>query len=217
LLGNLLEQSSHGQITFGKEPDNRDQLPEEAKQEDLENKETDDALLNDKPDVDAGERQANLIGNRMARSRQRLALNGDPGKVTQLIQKKILDDLDALIEQARKQQAQARNSDQQSKAGEKQQNQPAEANQQANQKPNQRSGNPAQDSTPNAGPAASRIASWWKTITSRFRQRQDKASETEASDYPRSRVVCSCAVVLCAGATQISRRRRRSTQPGARR
>jgi hypothetical protein len=194
LLGNLLEQSSHGQITFGKEPDNRDQLPEEAKQEDLENKETDDALLNDKPDVDAGERQANLIGNRMARSRQRLALNGDPGKVTQLIQKKILDDLDALIEQARKQQAQARNSDQQSKAGEKQQNQPAEANQQANQKPNQRSGNPAQDSTPNAGPAANPAnkpgtdirenAAEWGKLTPRVRDAVlDSKDETIIESY----------------------------------
>ena len=193
LLGNLLEQSSQGQITFGKEPDNRDQLPEEAKQEDLENKETDDALLNDKPDADAGERQANLIGNRMARSRQRLALNGDPGKVTQLIQKKILEDLDVLIEQARKQQAQSRNMDQQAKDQQKQQNQPAEANQQQQTQAQQNAKNPAQQSNANAGPNGDaeksgkdirENAAEWGKLTPRIRDAVlDSKDETVIESY----------------------------------
>ena len=45
----------------------------------------------------------------MARARQRLAINADPGAVTQEIQKRILDNMDDLIEQARKKEAQGQN------------------------------------------------------------------------------------------------------------
>ena len=55
------------------------------------------------------EKKVNLVGDRMARVRQRLALNDDPGKTTQIIEDRIVTDLDILIDQARRQQAQTRN------------------------------------------------------------------------------------------------------------
>jgi hypothetical protein len=92
----------------------------------------------------------------MARSRQRLALNNDPGKVTQMIQKRIVIDLDNLIEQARQQQAQTRNQKPNNSKGEKmpapgeQGKQPANSKPQtAQNKPNSK--NPAVESMPGVG------------------------------------------------------------------
>jgi hypothetical protein len=152
VLGQLLEKSSQGKIKFGPEPDNRDQLPEEANKEDVENQELENQLLNDQQADEKTDKQVNLVGDRMARSRQRLALNNDPGKTTQIIQDRIIDDIDALIDQARKQQAQMRNAKPQS--GDQQQQQLAQANKQqaANQgKKAQGPSNPAQQSTANPG------------------------------------------------------------------
>jgi hypothetical protein len=88
----------------------------------------------------------------MARSRQRLSIKLDPGKTTQIIQGRIIADLDLLIDQAREQQAQARNSQQQNQ-GQKQ-NQPGQQDQQANAQNQGKQGQqqmgqktPAQDST----------------------------------------------------------------------
>ena len=103
--GQLLDKSSQGQIKFGPEPDNRDQLPEEANNEQVENQELDQQLLTGDATDEKTEKQVNLVGDRMARVRQRLALNDDPGKTTQLIEDRIIIDLDTLIDQARKQQA----------------------------------------------------------------------------------------------------------------
>ena len=55
------------------------------------------------------EKKAMLVGDRMGRVRQRLALNSDPGQTTQTIEDRIIDDLDMLIEQSRRKIAQARN------------------------------------------------------------------------------------------------------------
>ncbi len=121
VLGQLLDKSSQGQIKFGPEPDNRDQLPEEANNEQVENQELDQQLLTGDATDEKTEKQVNLVGDRMARVRQRLALNDDPGKTTQLIEDRIIIDLDTLIDQARKQQAQTRNSP--PKPGEQQQQQ----------------------------------------------------------------------------------------------
>ncbi|MGH7177637.1 MAG: hypothetical protein ACREJC_09675, partial [Tepidisphaeraceae bacterium] len=118
LLDKLLQNASQGQLKLGPEPDNRDQLPEEANAEDVENSELDKNLLDDKPDAEKEQKQYALVGDRMARSRQRLALNNDPGKVTQVIQERILNDLDDLIEQARQAQAQTRNPKPGAKPGE---------------------------------------------------------------------------------------------------
>jgi hypothetical protein len=106
LLDKMLQASSHGQMKLGPEPDNRDQLPEEAKAEQVENQELDKTLLDDKPGADPAQKDVNLVGDRMARARQRLAINDDPGEVTQAIQEKIASNLDDLIEMARQKQAQ---------------------------------------------------------------------------------------------------------------
>jgi len=140
LLDQVLQRASKGEIKLGPEPDKLQQLPEEAAEEDVENQEMDKALLNDKADADKEEKQAMLVGDRMARSRQRLALNDDPGKVTQLIQSRIVRDLDDLIEQSREQQAQSRNSD--NNQGKNPGQAMAKPNEQAAQPNNQGKGNP---------------------------------------------------------------------------
>jgi hypothetical protein len=109
LLDDTLQKASRGQIKLSPEPDNRDQLPEEAKVDDVENQELEKTLLNDVPNDQKNNKEAGLIGDRMGRSRQRLALNTDPGKVTQTIQERIITDMDFLIDQARKQQSETRN------------------------------------------------------------------------------------------------------------
>ena len=106
ILDQLLQKASQGEMKLGPEPDPKDQLPEEAGKEAVENQELDDDLLNEEPDAEKIAKNTNRIGDRMARSRQRLAEKADPGKVTQLIQDRILIDLDDLIAQARAQQQQ---------------------------------------------------------------------------------------------------------------
>ncbi len=106
LLDQLLQASSHGQMKLGPEPDNRDSLPEEAQAEQVENQELDTTLLDGKPGAAVVQKDLDLVGDRMARSQQRLAINDDPGKITQAIQDKIQSNLDDLIEMARKKQAQ---------------------------------------------------------------------------------------------------------------
>lgn len=117
LLDALLKQASNGLMDLGPEPENKDQLPEEAAADDVEQKELEDLLLGENKTQARIEQDFKLVGTRMARSRQRLALANDPGKVTQEIQKRILQDLDVLIEEARRnaqqQQQQASSSDQQ--------------------------------------------------------------------------------------------------------
>jgi len=115
LLDQTLQNASRGEMKLGPEPDNRDQLPEEAKGEAVEDQELDRDLLEGVPDDKKNETKADLIGDRMARSRQRLALNNDPGRITQVIQDRIIEDFDYLIDQARQQQAQSRNPQQGSK------------------------------------------------------------------------------------------------------
>lgn len=105
LLDQLIQRATEGKIKLGPEPDNRDQLPEEAKKEDVDDQELTKNLLGDNPADDADANKIKLTGDRMARSRQRLALNDDPGAVTQEIQKRIIIDIDDLIKAAQAQQA----------------------------------------------------------------------------------------------------------------
>ncbi|MGB7161222.1 MAG: hypothetical protein WBD40_24395 [Tepidisphaeraceae bacterium] len=121
LLDETLQKASGGEVKLGPEPDPKDQLPEEAGKELIEKQELVDDLLQGAPDPEKIMKGTADVGSRMARSRQRLALNSDPGKVTQLIQDRIILDLDGLIEQARKQECQPGPSDQQltQKPGEK--------------------------------------------------------------------------------------------------
>jgi len=105
LLDKMIQKATQGKVKLGTEPDNKDQLPEEAKKDDVEDQELEKQLLNDKTG-DETTNSVKLTGDRMARSRQRLALNNDPGQVTQEIQKRIQMDLDGLIKLAQAQQAQ---------------------------------------------------------------------------------------------------------------
>ncbi len=184
LLNELLTKASQGKLKLGPEPDAKNRLPEEAKQEDVENDELLQGLLNDKPSAEKEEKSANLIGDRMARSRQRLAIDSDTGKVTQVIQDRILDDLDLLIDQARQQTAEMRNppkggqGQQQSKPGDQMAKADNQGKQQGPRQP--KSSNPAQQSNANApGNANTDLSKQikesleeWGQITPRLRQAQ---------------------------------------------
>ncbi|MBC7784890.1 MAG: hypothetical protein H7144_13715, partial [Burkholderiales bacterium] len=106
LLDSVLKKATQDQMKLDAEPDNKDQLPEEAKIEDVDQKELEDALLGGDAGQAKIEQDFRLVGTRMARSRQRLAINADPGKVTQEIQGRIIKDMDKLIDQACKAQSQ---------------------------------------------------------------------------------------------------------------
>ncbi|HMB95918.1 MAG TPA: hypothetical protein VKK61_07765, partial [Tepidisphaeraceae bacterium] len=194
LLDQTLQKASRGQIKLGPEPDNREQLPEEAKQEDVENQELEKNLLNDVPDADKNGKEAGLIGDRMARSRQRLALNDDAGKVTQIIQQRILEDMDYLIDQARKQQAETRNGKPQQ--GEQQMAQgkptPAQANNQGKQsQPSQATTPAGQSQAPGATAVNNDLskeiresAAEWGAVTPRMRDAViEGAGENVVEEY----------------------------------
>lgn len=108
LLDEMLQKASQGEIKLDKEPDPKDRLPEEAGAADLDKQELDDWLRGGKSGDDQLAEDMKMVGQRMARSKQRLALDHDPGKTTQLIQERILKNLDHLIELSRQQQAQAK-------------------------------------------------------------------------------------------------------------
>lgn len=108
LLDTMMQQASKGEVKLEPEPDPKERLPEEANAGDIENQELDDFLKNGKTSDDQLADDVKLVGQRMARSRQRLALDNDPGKTTQAIQDRILKNLDHLIQLARQQEAQAR-------------------------------------------------------------------------------------------------------------
>jgi len=159
LLDETLKKSSGGQMKLGPEPDPKDALAEEVGKEQLDKAELVDDLLQGAPDPEKIMKGTADVGSRMARSRQRLALNNDPGKTTQLIQDRILADLDGLIEQARKQECQPGQPDQQmaQKPGEKQGSRPTgvqavNAGKKPGSKPNAGSSPAANSSAP--GPAA---------------------------------------------------------------
>jgi len=159
LLDETIKKASNGNVTLGPEPDPKEQLPEEAGKEQVEKQELGDDLLQGAPDPEKIMKGTADVGSRMARSRQRLALSSDPGKTTQLIQDRIILDLDGLIDQARKQECQPGQPDPQmaQKPGEKKEQRPTgvQANNQG--KPGQ--AKPSQGKTPAAnssppGPAA---------------------------------------------------------------
>jgi hypothetical protein len=106
LLDTLLQKASRGQVKLDAEPDPNDRLPEEASAADIENQELDDWLRGARSGDDQLADDVKQVGQRMARSRQRLAIDYDPGKTTQAIQERILKNLDNLIEMARRKQGQ---------------------------------------------------------------------------------------------------------------
>ncbi len=160
LLDETIKKASNGNAQLGPEPDPKDQLPEEAGKEQIERQELVDDLLQGAPDPEKIMTGTADVGQRMARSRQRLALNSDPGRVTQLIQERIILDLDGLIEQARKQEGQPGQADPQmaQKPGEKKQGQRptgVQANNQGKEgqsKPNAGASPAAQSSPPGPAP-----------------------------------------------------------------
>lgn len=148
LLDQMLKQQTRGKEGLKPEPDPKDKLPEEAGKEAIENQEIEKELLGGDPKAEKETKQLNRVGDRMARSRQRLALDNDPGKVTQEIQKRIVIDIDDMIKQAQQTMAQGQPKPGQQKG---QQQQPGQqpGQQQAkgeNSQPNNAQ-NPAQNST----------------------------------------------------------------------
>lgn len=184
LLDDLLRSASEGQLKLGPEPDNRDQLPEEADPDAVADQELQDDLLGGNPNAEQLAQEAVRIGTRMSRSRQRLADNKDPGRVTQLIQERILEDFDLLIKQAQQQQKQSKQQQQGQGQGQQQQK-PQQGQQQApNQGQNQpgepqpnRGQQPAQNSrAPGAGSNEADLSkplqetsAEWGTISPRLR------------------------------------------------
>lgn len=141
LLDTLLSKASDGKVTLGPEPANKNILPEETAQgagQDLEQQ-----LLQGKPSDDPQMDVIHRLGQRMARSDQRLALDQDAGRITQIIQQNIIKGLDQLIEQSRQQMAKNSSSSQQNSS--QAQNQP---------NPNQKPGSP--DNQPAGGAQASK-------------------------------------------------------------
>lgn len=110
VLDQLIQKASHGQMKLGPEPDPKDKLPDEASTESIDNQEMMQNLLkgDGSPQPDPTKNDLDLVGQRMGRSHQRLAMEKDPGQVTQDIQKRILENLDALIDQARTQEAESK-------------------------------------------------------------------------------------------------------------
>jgi hypothetical protein len=117
VLDQLIQKASHGQSKLGPEPDPKDKLPEEASTESIDDQEMMQNLLkgDGSPTPDPAKDDLNLVGQRMGRSHQRLALDKDPGQVTQEIQNRILTNLDALIDQARTQEAESKSQQSQQK------------------------------------------------------------------------------------------------------
>ena len=159
----LIQKASQGQIKLGDEPDNKDQLPEEkAKGDDEVKQQLDDdelvkELVGGNPETDTVEKKVHETGDRMARSRQRLAINNDPGRKTQIIQERIVFDLDNIIELAQRQQEQQQQ--QQQARGQRRQRQPRPGQpeqgqqQMAQGQPQQQGQQPAQnDNAGNDGP-----------------------------------------------------------------
>ncbi len=103
-LGDLLTKASNGQFKLGPEPDRKTKLPEETDAGIDDGSSLDQELLGGKPHGDADAKAGNVV-DRMGRVRQRLAEGTDPGAVTQKLEDHVVRDLDALIEEARKQQA----------------------------------------------------------------------------------------------------------------
>lgn len=154
LLNKMISESSGGKITLGEEPDNKDQLPEEAKAEDIENQELVDTLIKGEITDDNVGSTFKLTGDRMARSRQRLAVNNDPGKVTQEIQKRIVKDLDILIDASRRQVANSSKPGQGNKPGQKQPGAKPGAGEKGQQATGQKPGGMKPGSSSNGGQTA---------------------------------------------------------------
>lgn len=104
LLSDMLSAASNGSAGLDPEPKDGEALPEEATLEQIDAKELEQELLAGDPGAKDKEVDTRRIGDRLGRARQRLELDRNAGRVTQIIQKRILQDFDQLIEAARQQQ-----------------------------------------------------------------------------------------------------------------
>ena len=146
LLDRLLQKASEGKVKLDPEPDPKDRLPEEAGVADVENQEFDEWLLGGKEGDEQMENDIKMVGQRMARSKQRLAMDHDPGKTTQIIQDRAIANLDHLIDMARQQQAQG--------SGQQQQGEKGQAQQAKGQNPGQQDVGVEEGKQPNKGSQA---------------------------------------------------------------
>jgi hypothetical protein len=103
LLADLVKAAS-GEDVIGPEPRDADVLPEEATIAQVDEQELQAELLGGKPGEKGKQVDVRQLGDRLARSRSRLEMARDAGAITQVIQKRILDDFDRMIEEARRQQ-----------------------------------------------------------------------------------------------------------------
>jgi len=160
LLSDILSKSSDGQVDLGPEPANKDTLPEEAKDEDLDLQELKDSALNAQPDTQSVDDDTAMLGVRMGRAHQRLSSNSDPGETTQRIQDRIVIEMDALAKMAQQQEQTTTGPRQrQPQRGQepgqiaRQPGQPAnqQANGQTSQAPKRQGANPATANNPGPG------------------------------------------------------------------
>ena len=150
VLDQMLRKYSEGKVKLSPEP-----TPENGPDKGvagLDEKELTDDLLGNNAGQEGEGGDVSRVGDRMARSRQRLSLSRDPGKTTQEIQQRILKDLDIIIEQSRGQQQQSKSDPKQQQAqrpkpGEKPGEQ--QADNQGQNKPQPDGQQSAQNSTPN--------------------------------------------------------------------
>ena len=120
-LDELIKNATQGEVTMPDEKQSREPVAEESN--DPGKTEADDfdrQLLGDgtpdpaKPDAAKSDQlnDVKLTGRRMTRSQVRLGEDQDPGKVTQVVQQKIVDALDRFIDEAKKSQQQQQASSQ---------------------------------------------------------------------------------------------------------
>lgn len=200
LLDQLIQKASQGDLKLDPEPENKEILPEEMSDSINNPNELDNLLLSDTAAVSKIQQNLKSVGTRMARSRQRLAINHDPGKVTQEIQNRILNNLDLLIEQARQSQQSSsqQSSSQQASNSQQKQSQQKQAQNQGQNQPG--GGDDASKSTEGATQAHATAAgtkprdlkeiaekaSEWGHITPRMRDAViESKSETLIESYRR--------------------------------
>lgn len=200
LLDQLIQQATRGQLQLDPEPENKEILPEETSDRISESGDLENLLLGKAVGDSQIEQSIQLAGARMARARQRLAINHDPGNVTQEIQKRILEDLDRLIDQARKNQqsgSQQTSSQKPSESHQKQSQQVQAQNQGQNQPAQANPPPPSSDGATQTHSAAAgskprdlkqitETASEWGHITPRLRDAViESKSETLVESYRR--------------------------------
>jgi hypothetical protein len=141
LLDDIIQKTSEGQASLGDEPANKDTLPEESQNEDLDLQELKDSALNATDDEKGVKDDTSMLGIRMARARQRLALNADSGQTTQKIQDRIVIELDGLTKMAQQQEEQSARSMTTRQQRQRQQQQ-AQGQRPGQPRPGQQQGNP---------------------------------------------------------------------------